>query len=93
MDQFSLLLDDDYVSCLSLCLGTAKRLPADGRQPAVDKNVRCKLIVGCEVIALACSGEGRQYDDREIFLITRDDLLLRYTMDSFAIEMHRCPQD
>jgi len=43
--------------------------------------------------ALACSGEGRQYDDREIFLITRDDLLLRYTMDSFAIEMHRCPQD
>jgi hypothetical protein len=44
------------------------------------------------IIDMACEGEGLQYDDREIFLITRDDLLLRYTMDSFAIEMHRCPQ-
>jgi len=42
------------------------------------------------IIDMACSGEGQQYDDRELFLITRDALLLRYTMDGFAIQMHRC---
>jgi hypothetical protein len=42
------------------------------------------------IIDMACSGEGQQYDDRELFLITRDALLLRYTMDGFAVEMHRC---
>ena len=45
------------------------------------------------VIDMACSGEGQQYDDRELFLITRDALLLRYTMDGFAIQMHRCTDD
>jgi hypothetical protein len=45
------------------------------------------------VIDMACSGEGTSYDHREIFFITSDDMLLRYTMDRHVIEMHRCPQD
>ena len=42
------------------------------------------------IVDMACSGEGDRYDAREMFLITHDDLLLRYTIDGFAIELHRC---
>jgi hypothetical protein len=45
------------------------------------------------IIDMACSGEGERYDDGEVFLITSDDLLLRYTRDGYAIKMHRCSSD
>lgn len=38
------------------------------------------------IIDMECSGEGERYDDREVFLITSDDLLLRYTSNGSAIE-------
>ncbi|MEM7399919.1 MAG: hypothetical protein AAF354_13415 [Pseudomonadota bacterium] len=45
------------------------------------------------IVDMTCTAEGQQYVDRELFSITQDKRLLRYTSDGFAIMMHRCSED